>query len=366
METVSSRPFLDRVRCGFAGVVFTLLTAVLCGCQDVSFYQQAVKREGQVLARQHPIQSLIADPKTPAALKAKFETVLKIHDFAVKHLDLPNGQSYLRYVDLHQEYAVWNVNVAPALSLEPKTWWFPVVGRASYHGFFSEEPARRYAAKFAKNGSDVYVAGIETYSTLGWFEDPLLNTFVNEPDTYLTEVIFHELAHQRLFVAGDTDFNEAFATTVANEGVRRWLLSASQPETYERYRADQREDHQFIDLIMATRGELQAVYSDPKLSNAVKLTRKQDIIARLRAKHDQLKASWGGKSPYQGWFDEPINNAKLNTVSAYYDLVPAFEALLRANGDDLRRFYEAAAQLGKLPLDERHEKLRAYLPATPK
>ena len=205
--------------------------------------------------------------------------------------------------------------------------------------------------------------GIETYSTLGWFKDPILNTFISEPDASLAEIIFHELAHQRLFVPGDTDFNEAFATTVAAEGLRRWFLAASAPKAYERYRAGLDKEHQFVDLIMDARGQLQALYDNPVLSDTAKLSRKQDIIAQLRARHAELKASWGGKSPFDGWFAEPINNAKLNTVSAYYDLVPAFEALLRANGGDLEQFYQAVARLGKLPLPERHRQLAAYLAA---
>jgi predicted aminopeptidase len=205
------------------------------------------------------------------------------------------------------------------------------------------------------------VDGIETYSTLGWFNDPILNTFVNEPDSELAETIFHELTHRRLFVPGDTDFNEAFATANASEGIRRWFQAASNSAAYDRYRAGLEKDHHFIDIVMAARAQLQAVYEDPHLSDTAKLARKQDIITQLRARHAELKASWGGKSPFDEWFDEPINNAKLNTISAYYDLVPAFNALLAANGGDLEKFYEAVARLGKLPLPERHRQLEAYL-----
>ncbi len=244
------------------------------------------------------------------------------------------------------------------------TWWFPVVGRASYRGYFHEPPARRYADAFAKKGWDVYVDGIQTYSTLGWFDDPVLNTFINEPDSYLAEIIFHELTHRRLFVPGDTDFNEAFATAVASEGVRRWLLASSSPQALDQYRAALAKDHQFVDLVMDARAQLQALYDTTNLSDTVKLSRKQDIIVQLRARHSDLKASWGGQSPYDDWFAEPINNAKLNTVSAYYDLVPAFDALLSTNGGDLEKFYHAVARLAKLPLPQRHRQLQAYL-ATP-
>jgi predicted aminopeptidase len=345
----------------FGALACALLAAALSGCQTAGYYGQAVAGQCQILVHRQSIPRLIADPKTPASLKTKFEAILKIRRFAAWQLHLPAGQSYLQYTDLHRPFVVWNVNICPALSLEPKTWWFPIVGRASYRGYFHEPPARRYADAFAKKGWDVEVDGIETYSTLGWFKDPILNTFIAEPEASLAEIIFHELAHQRLFVPGDTDFNEAFATAVAAEGLRRWFLAASAPLAYERYRAALDKDHQFVDLILASRGQLQALYDNPGLSDTAKLSRKQDIIAQLRARHAELKASWGGQSPFDDWFAEPINNAKLNTVSAYYDLVPAFEALLRANGGDLEKFYQAVARLGKLPVAERHRQLASYL-----
>jgi predicted aminopeptidase len=342
------------------------MAAALSGCQAVRFYQQAIAGQCQILLHAQSIPELVADPQTPPSLKAKFEAILRIRQFAAEQLKLPAGKSYLKYTDLHRDCVVWNVNVCPPLSLEPKTWWFPVVGRASYRGYFHELPARLYAGDFSQKGWDVYVDGISTYSTLGWFNDPILNTFVNEPDSELAETIFHELAHRRLFVPGDTDFNEAFATAVASEGVRRWLLAASTPLAYDRYHAGLDKALQFVDLIMAARVQLKAFYDNPSLSDSDKLSRKQDIIAQLRARHAELKASWGGKSPFDRWFDEPINNAKLNTVSAYYDLVPAFDALLRANGGNLEEFYQAVARLGKLPLPERHRQLRDYLPTPPK
>jgi len=366
LQPAPPRSRRSRLRRWLAALACVLFAAALSGCQAVRYYQQAIAGQCAILLHEQSIPKLLADPKTPAPLKTKFEAILKIRRFAADQLKLPAGESYLKYTDLHRPYAVWNVNIAPALSLEPKTWWFPVVGRASYRGYFHELPARGYAADFSKKGWDVWVDGIETYSTLGWFNDPILNTFVNEPDSYLAEVIFHELTHQLLFVPGDTDFNEAFATAVASEGVRRWLLASSNSPAVERYRAGQDKERQFVDLIMAARAQLQALYHDPNLSDTAKLSRKEDIIAQLRARHADLKASWGGQSPFDTWFSEPINNAKLNTVSAYYDLVPAFDALLRDNGGDLEKFYQAVGRLAKLPLPERHRQLAASLPALQK
>jgi len=361
LKIAAPRSLRSRVRLLLCGLACGLLAAVLSGCQAIGFYKQAVTGQCQILTHQQPISRLIADPQTPAPLKAKFEQILKIRQFAADQLHLPAGQSYLKYADLHRPFVVWNVNLAPALSLAPKTWWFPVVGRASYRGYFNEQAARNYANDFAKKGWDVYVDGIETYSTLGWFNDPLLNTFINEPDSYLAEIIFHELTHRRLFVPGDTDFNEAFATFVSMEGLRRWFLASSNPQGYHHYRVGLDQDRQFVGLVTAARDQLQAIYDDPKLTVPAKLARKQQIIAQLRAQHDALKAFWGGASPFDDWFAEPINNAKLNTVSAYYDLVPAFAALLRSNHGDLEKFYQAVARLGKLPIQRRHQELEACL-----
>jgi predicted aminopeptidase len=343
------------------------LVMLVCfsGCQALSFYRQAIAGEYQILAHQESITNLMANPKTPPELKAKFGQVMKIRQFAAEELKLPADGAYVKYTDLRRPCVVWNVNVAPALSLEPKTWWFPVVGRASYRGYFDETGARRYAARWEKNGWDVYVDGVEAYSTLGWFRDPLMNTFIFEPEADLAELIFHELGHRRLYVNGDTDFNEAFATEVAAEGLRRWFAASSNPKACQEHQAGLARANQFVQLVMDTRRELEAVYGDARLPDAEKLRRKEEIIGKLRANYVAAKKAWGGESGYDDWFAEPINNAKLNTVSTYYDLVPAFQALLLAKGGDMEKFYGAVAALGKLPFDKRHEALREYLKGQP-
>jgi predicted aminopeptidase len=294
-------------------------------------------------------------------LKTKFEQVLKIRQFAAAELKLPAEDAYLKYTDLHRPYVVWNVNVAPPLSLQPKTWWFPIVGQASYRGYFNEARAQRYAAPWEKKGWDVYVDGVEAYSTLGWFRDPLINTFIFEPEADLAELIFHELGHRRLFINGDTDFNEAFATEVAAEGLRRWFAASSNPKAYAEHLANQERERQFVQLVMDTRQVLKALYDDHQLPDPEKLRRKGEIIEQMRIKYAALKKTWNGDFGYDHWFAEPINNAKLNTVAAYYDLVPAFQALLRAQGGDMEKFYRAVAVLGKLPIEKRHDALREYL-----
>src|SRR5580658_1316927 len=214
-----------------------LMILALSGCQAIRFYSQAAAGQYEILAHQQSIDQLIQNPATAPKLKAQLELVKRIRLFAGRELKLPPDGNYLKYVDLHRPYVVWVVTVAPRLSLDPKTWWFPIVGSASYRGYFSEAGAHRYAANWDKKGWDTYIGDVPTYSTLGWFHDPLLSTFIFESEADLADTIFHELTHQRLFVAGDTDFNEAFATMVADEGVRRWYHAAADERAYERFAA---------------------------------------------------------------------------------------------------------------------------------
>jgi predicted aminopeptidase len=343
--------------------VLVAITVAFCGCQSVSFYKQAIGGELHILTHQKPIKELLASTNTSDGLKHKLDVVLQARQFAETNLHLATDKQYLKYVDLHREFAVWNVNAAPPLTLEPKRWWYPFVGKASYRGYFNRDAAKKYGAELKKKGYDVYISSVETYSTLGWFHDPVLNTFITEPDADLVEILFHELAHQRVFIPGDTDFNEAFATAVGEEGVRRWL--ERDPAAYAKYQRDREQEAVFVDLILECRDKLEAMYDDPRLTDAVKLQRKKEIIDEMRAKHDKVKnEKWGGHSRYQHWFSSEINNAKLNTVAAYYTLVPAFRALLKANDGDMEKFYRAVEQLGKMPKQKRHEALEASLQKT--
>lgn len=342
-----------------------MLAAGLTGCQTANYYKQAVQGQYQVLKHRRPMSELIADPQTPASLKEKFQVVLKLREFAESELKLPANGHYRSYVDLHRRYVVWNVHAAPEFSLTPKTWWYPVVGSLKYRGYFSEHDARHYGDSLAGKGFDVYVEGVEAYSTLGWFKDPVLNTFINHSEAELAETIFHELAHQREFIHGDTDFNEAFATTVGQEGVRRWLLASGDAAALGDYQLAIERNEQFVRLVQATRRELGSFYDKESSGCATNILhslaerrrQREDILGRLRRNYERLKAQWGGVGNYDNWFSQPLNNAQLNTVATYYDLVPAFQKLLQQNHGNLEKFYREVRVTGKLPKAERHRKL---------
>jgi predicted aminopeptidase len=357
-----------------------LLLAVLAmsGCQSLSYYGQAIKGQYEIVAHRERIERLLADPQAPAPLKTKLDLVQKLRAFAAKDLRLPVDGHYEKYADVHRPFVVWNVEAAPEFSLEPKTWWYPLVGSLEYRGYFSEQAARNYAARLQKQRYDVYVGGVTAYSTLGWFKDPILNTFIFDPEPDLAETLFHELGHQRVFASGDTDFNEAFATTVGQEGARRWLRANGDTSACEKYLAELRRTREFANLIMATRERLKTLYEDERTAEgnlkAVKKKRavppeqlreqKQQLLNRLQQEYTQLKAQWGGNTTYDDWFAAPVNNAQLNSVAAYYDLVPAFERLLKQNGGDLEKFYEAADRLAREPKTERDRWLRTLASAT--
>jgi predicted aminopeptidase len=352
------------------GLVLVLLIGGLCGCQTAHYYRQAISGELQILRQRQPIKVLLTDPALDPKLKSKFQLVLELRDFAQKDLKLPIDKHYLSYVDLHRRFAVWNVHAAPEFSLEPKKWWYPLVGRLKYRGFFSEHDARQYGAELTGDGNDVYVEGVDAYSTLGWFADPLLNTFIGLPEMDLAEVIFHELTHQRLFLGGDTDFNEAFATAVAEEGVRRWFLARKDEAGYARYLKDLERNRQFVALIMHTRTQLQELYGDsPRTRDGFRRAHrasanrswmgpeKARIIAELRDRYAQLKRSWDGYSGYDAWFGRSLNNAQLNTISLYYDLVPGFQVLMRKSNGNLEEFYRDVEAFKHLNKDQRHQRL---------
>jgi len=355
-----------RKRKWLFGLLSILVAAFLAGCQSVGYYKQAIVGQMEMLTHQQPLSDLIKNPGTEPGLGEKFKLVLALRQFAETNLNLPVGKHYLHYVDLQRSNVVWNVYAAPEFSLEPRSWWFPVVGSVTYRGYFSEAAANAYADTMRKTGFDVYVGGVDAYSTLGWFNDPVLNTFIGDSESRLASLIFHELAHQRLFISGDTEFNEAFATAVAEEGLRRWLLEKNDPAALKKYHDDLARKKQFLNLIQVVRSRLDIIYGgtdretargDSVERDAAKRGRKQLILQQLREDYARLKQEWGGYSGYDAWFDGPLNNAQLNTVSTYYDLVPAFHQLIADNGGELGNFFSRVKTFARMSKEKRHQKL---------
>jgi predicted aminopeptidase len=345
----------------FASTLSLLFLAGLCGCQTIGFYAQAVNGQLAVWRAAEPIEKVLENEQTDPALRERLLLVSDIREFASSEIGLPDNDSYRRYADLKRPYVVWNVFAAPEFSLDPVTWCFPFAGCVGYRGYFSREGAEKFANQLKATGSndknlDVFVGGVPAYSTLGWFSDPVLNTFIDYPDTELARLIFHELAHQVAYAKGDTMFNESFATTVELEGVRRWVAHTGRSAEFEAFKSARARQQDFLDLVMRTRGLLKAVYQE-EMPDEIKRSRKEDAYAQMREEYVKIKEGWGGFSGYDLWFGESLNNAKLGSVAAYNQLVPAFQALLAEHDGDLEPFYEAVVELAKLTPEKRSVRL---------
>jgi predicted aminopeptidase len=333
-----------------------LLVPLLAGCETLSYYLQAADGQLGLLTQARSVESLVADPATPAALRDRLEVAASIRRFATEELKLPDNASYRRYTDLARTYAVWNVVAAPEFALEPLHSCFPITGCVPYRGYFAEDDARARGEALRAAGNDVLVYGVPAYSTLGWFDDPLLSTFIRYPDAELARLIFHELAHQVVYVKGDATFNESFAVAVEREGVRRWLAATGREGQLQAFLKARERAEQFTALIREARDRLSVVYQGPLTLDA-KREQKRAEFARLAARYAELKASWGGYAGYDRFFADGSSNALLASFQTYSGLVPAFERLLAAQGGDMRRFYDEVAALGRLDDQRRSDAL---------
>ncbi len=305
-----------------------------------------------MLVRSRPIDEVIVDPTTTDAVRSRLDLAVESREFAVDELDLPDSRSFSRYADLGRPYAVWNVVATPEFSVEPRRWCFPVAGCVAYRGYFHPERAEAEARRLTIHGNDVAVGGVATYSTLGHLPDPLFNTMLGWRDTRLVGTIFHELAHERLYVRDDSEFNEAFASVVEQEGVRRWFEARGDTSELDRYRTGLEREAEFAMLLRTTRGRLQRLYGSSLPPDQMAL-QKQREFGRLKFEYAQLRASWGGYPGYDAWFDRTLNNAHLAAAATYHDCVPGLARELEAAGS-LPAFYERAQRLAELPLAERH------------
>ena len=325
---------------------------LLAGC----YVLQAARGQAAILAKREPIERVVARERTPAPVRARLIEATGIREFATRELGLPRNRSYTTYADVGRPYVVWNVFAAPEFSVEPKRWCFPIAGCVPYRGYFSEKAARRFAARLRARGYDVHVGGVAAYSTLGHFADPVLSTMIRFDDVELASVIFHELAHQRVYLPGDSAFNEAFATAVEQEGVRRWLLAAHRPEDLATF-ATRRQHLVAVNAELArARERLRGLYStvrDPLAARAAK----QAEFSALGTRLAELSGEWHDGIDYRAWLAQDLNNARLASVATYFDCVPGFERLLAASGGDLPAFYERVRELARRPAAERRAAL---------
>lgn len=340
------------IRC----VVLGLLGSVfLSGCGTVGYYLQAAHGQFSLLEAARPIDEWLDDGDLPAAQADRLRTVLAMRRFAVDELDLPDNASYTSYARLDRDAVLWSVVAAPEFSLQPRTWCFPVIGCAAYRGYFHRDAAEQLAAQLRNEGDDVLVVAVPAYSTLGWFDDPLPSTVLDWPEPDLAQLIFHELAHQVLYVRDDTAFNEAFATAVADVGVRRWLVGRVTEPERQALRLRRRQEGRFLHQALSTRDRLADLYRQD-LPAASMRVRKAALIGELRDWHDGHSEPG---DPYSGWFDNPVNNARFVLLATYLDLVPDFQHWLARVDNDLPAFYARMRELEPLTPAERRQRLSA-------
>jgi predicted aminopeptidase len=340
---------------------------LLASCSTLNYYTQAAQGQFELLSDAKPIDDWLADPSTNPTLRHRLETARQIRRFAVQEMGLPDNNSYKNYAQLHRPYVLWNVVATPELSLKPLEWCFPIAGCVNYRGYYNKADAQDYARELRAQGHDVEVGGVPAYSTLGWFSDPLVSTFINYPDGELARLIFHELAHQIVYVPGDSQFNESFASTVELAGVERWLQRFGNPQMLDAYNQYSARKQDFLALLLKYRKELEHTYKSP-ISDDAKRSAKALLFVHLKDDYEVLKANWGGYKGYDRFFAEPLSNAHLASIATYNDFVPAFRALL-AREKTFPRFYKEVRRIADLDREERHKVLKALgggaVPALP-
>lgn len=329
------------------GPIIVGVALALSSCSGIGYYAESISGQLTLLMRREPISVVLSGPHTPQHVRQKLHTILDIRAFAVTELGLPDNGSYLTFVNLDRRYVAWNVFATPEFSLQPLSWCFPVAGCFSYHGYFSEQKANLAAEHLAKQGHDVHIGGVAAYSTLGWFKDPVLSPMLNWRDTRIAEVIFHELAHQLIYISGDTAFNEAFATTTATNGVRHWLMKRGKIDTLANFDAEQKRQLEFASMVLRTTTRLRGLYASPIEPSAMR-TEKNRIFRILEDEYQTLRAEWSGYSAYDSWIASGLNNAKISSVVTYHEHVKAFNTLFYAVAQHFPEFYWQVREIGRL------------------
>jgi predicted aminopeptidase len=333
-------------------VILILLLSGNSGCSFNSYYAQSIFGQLEILQKSKPIDELLRDKSLPLQLFQQLNLAQQLRQFSISDLDLPNNGSYRQYADIGREYVVWNVFASPELSLQQKHWCYLIVGCLSYRGYFSRDTAIQLASYIEEQHYDVYVGGVAAYSTLGWIADPVLNTMLNRDVIHLAKIMFHELAHQKIYIKDDTEFNEAFADTVALVGVERWLLKNGDKELFVKFGQNQDREDIFVDLVIRYRQQLDGIYKS-EIPETEKRSAKIRILQQMVNEYRQIRDHWNNGVTYDSWFALGVNNAKLNAVITYREYLPGFRNLLSSVNNNLARFYKLVEELGKCPTEKR-------------
>lgn len=339
-----------------------LVTSLLLGgCAELSYYGHAVSGQLEVIANRKPIPAVIADSQTEPGVRERLQYIEQAHDFAIRELDLPDSDSYRSYSDVGRRYVLWNVFATPELSLQQKQWCYPFFGCLGYRAFFDEQYAQEVAAELKAAGWDVYVAPSPAYSTRGWFADPIYNPVLRYPAIDSAAILFHELAHEKIYLKNDSQANESFAMAVQLEGVQRWFRHQQHADRYAEYKINHQRDEQFVELLMAYREKLRVLYAGRQSRSYVRAGKRR-VLNELYRTYLKLKESWQGYAGYDHWFKKDLNNAVLAPIATYHQDVSAFQTLLSQQQGDLTEFYRVVEGLANMDTLRRREFLNSLRP----
>ncbi len=316
-----------------------VLLAVVLGITPTGCYiSRAAYEEARILSRRQPIAKLVADSATDPVLRAKLSLVQEARRFAIDSLALKAGKSFTAYSRLDRDTLVLVVSAAYRDRLERKTWWFPVVGRFPYKGFFDFPGALRTAESLRNEGFDVTVGPSSAFSTLGWFNDPLVSTTVKADSITLVNTIIHELLHNTFFAKGAVSFNESFATFVGGRGVEHFFRARGDSVSLRRA-----EDEWHDDLLLGafwerTSNEIEQVFASlPDSASKERIAARDRVYARARIR---LVDSIGPqlRTYPDGWSEKvKLNNAVLLSRRVYAERLDRFDSVYVAEGRDLKR-----------------------------
>ncbi len=353
MHDVRTRLFLSSL---WLLLLVALLSGALLGCSTAGYYGQAAVGHWRIMRARLPVQTVIDDPVTAEQTRVALLRAAAARAFASEQLALPENASYTTYVDIRREAVTWNVVATKPFSVEPERWCFPIAGCLSYRGYFHREDAERYAVDLREQGLDVALTQSDAYSSLGWFDDPLLSTMLRRGEPLLAGVIFHELAHQQLYVKGDSAFNESFASFVEQQGLRDWLRHQDRADLQRRYTAYQNRRQGFVAQLKQLRSQLEALYRTA-LGVDEMARAKEQAFDEFRRDYALLKEEWGGYAGYDKWFEKPLNNARVASVSTYNKWVGAFATIFVDSGENYARFYQLSAAIAAMPGADRRSLL---------
>jgi predicted aminopeptidase len=343
---------LNRVR----AIILALAVAANAGCSTLYFYGQAVVGHARIIAASRDIDGVLERGAVDDMTTERLRQVVAIRAFAVDTLALPDNGSYTRYADIDRDHVVWNVFAAPEFSVDPLTWCYPIAGCAAYRGYFSEHAARRFAGRLEQRGFDVFVGGVDAYSTLGRLADPVLSTFLDYSPTETAALVFHELAHQRVYAPGDAAFNESFATVVEETGVARWLESHGAHGSLKAYRRSRRYQEAVSALMTDYRDRFAALYAEP-LGDDARHRLKREKFDALYAEYGALRREFAADAARTEIKRSRFNNALVSSYDLYHRYVPALRRMLAARAGDLAAFYADCDVLAATAPERRLQRL---------